>query len=1063
MLAALSSLCDGTVNGGGRDASIRNLAKELAGTTGAAGVSVFLTDGSGARVHIISGDDNADHGNLSIDASLNETITSLRNNRRTTHLESGSRQFTLIRDSLFSNAMVDRISIYPIKSGQESAGFIVAGFWNSDVKSGKSSPQDRIFLAAAKLMSAVSRPSDGNGHDESLKRKYLATLDQISTVVFVFHLPSGRLTEANESFFKTFGYGRSDIDRLTLFDLVFDSREAVSHNISCAMAAGRIDMPSKLYRHRDGSAIEMAVKGTTITSGGETYVLVTAVDLSEKRKAELEAEMHRVRYENFIRNSGEGIWRIEFTEPIDINQDKTRIAKEIAEKGLIAEGNKAFARMYGYDEPEELIGRRALEFIADLEVYDDSKLRFTEQNFSITNVQTIEKNRHGHIRYFENSYIGETKDNRLIRMWGIQRDVTEKVKLQDELLASETRYRNLVEQANDMVLLFNGEGEFVFANRRFFDQTGYESSEIMGKPVAVIVHPDDNEDIMLRIRDQFASPDKHIRHTFRLVTKYHEEKIVELSMTTLRSPERSTGILAIARDVTVEQSVKNALHESEEKYRSLVEHSLLGVLVVQDDIIVFANTTSSDLLETELSLLQGTPLSGFVHPNDYVQIFEKFEQAALAPNKDIQFSVRVITANGKMRSIEGWAAGITYLGKPAIQVAIVDVTDTKKLEEQLFQSQKMESIGQLASGVAHDFNNLLGSIYGAITILRNRYAVNDPNIGKYVDILDASAKRAAELTSQLLTFSRQRESDFKPVRLNDSVNDAMKIIIRSIGKNIKVEYSFEPALCMVEADPSQIEGIIINLSINSRDAMPDGGILRIETTNVEFNSSISKQFADAKPGRYACLSVTDNGIGMDEGTKRKIFEPFFTTKPIGKGTGLGLSIVYGIVKNHKGFISVYSEPGQGTTFKVYIPATDKAPSDAGNRVVTKEMPHGSETILLIDDELTLLDLTRELLQGLGYNVIAAEGALEGIRVFKEKHKEIDLVILDMLMPEMTGNEVYPVLKNIYPEVAVLLATGLSVGEKVDDMISRGVNGIVGKPYSVDDLAAHIRKILDSRK
>ncbi|OYV86994.1 MAG: hypothetical protein B7Z63_03135 [Ignavibacteriae bacterium 37-53-5] len=244
--------------------------------------------------------------------------------------------------------------------------------------------------------------------------------------------------------------------------------------------------------------------------------------------------------------------------------------------------------------------------------------------------------------------------------------------------------------------------------------------------------------------------------------------------------------------------------------------------------------------------------------------------------------------------------------------------------------------------------------------------------------------------------------------------------------------------------------------------MPSGGTLQIETSNIKFDREISRQIPDARPGRYACLSITDTGVGMDEETKRRIFEPFYTTKAIGKGTGLGLSIVYGIVKNHKGFINVYSERGRGTTFKVYFPATDKEPVDdlTPPRI---ELPHGTETILIIDDELALLELTKELLEGLGYTVIAARGAMEGIAQYKERHDVIHLVILDMLMPEMTGNQVYPILKEINPEVAVILATGLSVGEKVDEMISLGVNDVVGKPYSVSDLAAHIRSVIDSKK
>ena len=1041
---------------------LSRLTDELTQSIGATSISLILTgdDGLDSRFSWSRGKFSP----ISDDSlrTFEDLITPSQLAKRNIILKNNSKHFIAMKEALFPDAAVDSISIYPLRFEKQTSGFLVAAYSFGEVEATNKSASDQILGKTVRALSLLFRSMKINAEYALLKDKYKTVLDQLSTVVFVFEVPSGKLTEVNDAFCEAFGYDSGDISRLTIFDLVFDNKQVVEKNIKFGLENGGVHWTSKTYRHRNGSAFEMEVKGTHIKREGATYAVVTAVDLTEKRKAEIEAELQRARYENFIRNSAEGIWRIEFPIPIDITRDLSRIAAEIAERGIIAEGNKAFAKMYGYDDPEELIGKRALDFIADVEAYQASKLKFAEQNFSITNIETIEQDRYGSVHHFENSYIGETRDNKLVRMWGIQRDITEKLKLQDQLRASEDRYRNLVEQANDMVLLFNRDGEFIFANKRFFEQTGYRVDEIWGKPVSDIAHLDDAEMIRAKISEQFANPENRIRHTFRLITKFHEEKIVELSMTTLRSTERATGILAIARDVTAEQSVKNALHESEEKYRSLVEHSLLGVLVVQDDIIAYANTTSSDLFETEMSLLLGTPLSAFVHPNDYIQVFEKFEQAALAPNKDVQFSVRVITASGKMRSIDGWAAGITYMGKPAIQVAVVDVTDTKKLQEQLFQSQKMESIGQLASGIAHDFNTLLGSISGAVTVLRTTFAPNNSDMVKYLDILDGSAKRAAELTSQLLTFSRQRESEVKAVRLNDSVNDAMKIIIRSIGKNIRVEYSLAPDLCNIEADPSQMEGVLINLCINSRDAMPDGGILRIETSNVEFDKSVTKQIADARPGRYACLSVTDNGIGMDENTRQKIFEPFFTTKPIGKGTGLGLSIVYGIVKAHRGFINVYSEPSRGTTFRVYFPSTDRSPVESVPQAL-RDLPRGNETVLLIDDELTLLDLTGELLQSLGYKVIGAEGALEGIRVFKEKHTDVDLVILDMLMPEMTGNEVYPVLKNIDSKVAVLLATGLSVGEKVDEMISQGVNDIIAKPYSVSDLAMHVRKVIDSRR
>jgi PAS domain S-box-containing protein len=823
--------------------------------------------------------------------------------------------------------------------------------------------------------------------------------------------------------------------------------------------------PAKGKLHREKSDASRRNSGDTTIASDLANDLFSQRDDSQQNHitgtSDQELKLQTQRYETFIKNSSEGIWRIEFTEPIDVTQEKLLIAKQIAERGIVVECNHALAQMYGFQLPSELVGRHSNEFVADVPADTASKAKFAEQNFSLTNVETMEKDQHGNIHYFENSYIGEVQDSQLVRMWGIQRDITEQKTLQEQLRASENRYRSLVEQANDMVILLNEKFELVFANKRFFELTRFVSDEILGRPFSVLFPVEEAESIIRGIQRQSDSQDQHSRYTIKIITKSNEEHVVDFSMTTLYVADKMSGILAIGRDVTVEQTVKTALRESEEKYRSLVEHSLLGVLVIQNDAIIYANPTLSILFETELDSLLGMSLDCFIHPNDYIQLFEKFSEAALSPNRDVRFTIRVVTKSGNVKTLDGWAAGITYLGKPAIQAAIVDVTETKRLEEQLIQSQKMESVGQLASGVAHDFNNLLGSIYGAIEILRKKISNSDKGIEKYIDVLDSSAKRAAELTSQLLTFSRQHESDIKPIRLNDIVNDSMKILTRSIGKNIRIESVLDPTLHTIEADPSQIESVIINLSINSRDAMPNGGTLRLETSNVEFTQQVLKQFPEAELGRYACMAVSDTGTGMSVETKRKIFEPFFTTKPLGKGTGLGLSIVYGVVRNHKGLIKVYSEPGRGTTFRIYFPASDKIPLDE-TELAPREVPHGIETILIIDDEATLLELTREILEGLGYKVLTAEGGLAGIETFKRHHAEIELVILDMLMPEMTGADVYPVIKNLKPDLSVLLATGLNVGERVDDLLSMGVNDVVGKPYSANDLAIHVRKAIDSK-
>lgn len=1064
LFSAFTKACEAALVGEDFKEITADVERRLAELTKCRFISLFLPDETGSDLNLFSTSSPTAHQAEQPLRFNREPIESLLKTEVPIHMDDTSEVFGPIKDELFIRDDVQVLEILPLRFASQFLGLLVAAFSKRFDSQATRDSAVQMLSAAAKQLSLLIHSKEIDNQYRIFREKYASALAQIDSAIFIFEPSSGKIVEANNAFYRTFGYSSSDLEHLTLFDLLFEPRSVIESKIKQQLSAGKRDtrLPSKLYKHKDGSEVEVETAATPITYGGSTRILVSATDLREKRKAEAEAERERIRYESFIQNSAEGIWRIEFKEPISVSQEKGEIARQITERGIIVECNQALAHMYGFANATELTGKHAFEFIADMDNYIATKVRFIEQNFSITNAETVEKDRLGNIHYFENSYMGELSVGRLVRMWGIQRDVTEKRRLQEQLRASENRYRNLIEQANDMILLFNNRGEFVFANKKFFELTDYSADEIWGKPISKIAQPDSADEVMQKIEEQFHSPDRHLRYTLRFLTKFDEERIAELSMTTLRAGDKVTGILAIGRDVTAEQTVKSALHESEEKYRSLVEHSLLGVLVIQNDFIVYANPTLGNLFETDLESLIGSSLDGFIHPNDYAQLYEKFSEASHSPNKDVQFTIRVITANAKFKTLDGWAAGITYLGKPAIQAAVVDVTDTKTLEEQLIQSQKMESVGQLASGVAHDFNNLLGSIYAAIEILRKKYAPSDLNLKKYIDILDESAQRAAELTSQLLTFSRQHESNVKPARLNDIVNDAMKILTRSIGKNIRVESILDPTLYTIEADVGQIESVIINLSINSRDAMPSGGVLRIETSNVDFTPQTIRHIADAQPGRYACMTVSDTGVGMDRDTQRRIFEPFFTTKPIGKGTGLGLSIVYGIVKNHKGFINVYSEQGRGTTFRLYFPATDKIPVDE-TAAAPKEVPRGSERILIIDDELTLLDLTREILEGLGYEVLTAEGANAGIDAYREHWAGVDLVVLDMLMPDMTGDEVFPVLKSINPDVIVLIATGLSIGEKIDEIISMGANNVVGKPYSVDDLAIHVRKALDEHK
>ncbi|MBN2347042.1 MAG: response regulator [Candidatus Aminicenantes bacterium] len=387
-----------------------------------------------------------------------------------------------------------------------------------------------------------------------------------------------------------------------------------------------------------------------------------------------------------------------------------------------------------------------------------------------------------------------------------------------------------------------------------------------------------------------------------------------------------------------------------------------------------------------------------------------------------------------------------------------DITERKLLEERFIQAQKMESIGLLAGGIAHDFNNILGGILGYASWLKTNIQRDHP-FYRPVDTIEKSASRAAELTAQLLAFARGGKYDIRPSSLNSVISESMKILSSTLDKSIVIDASLDESLPTVEIDVGQIQQVLLNLCVNARDAMPGGGCLSIESSVVHLSVSDTRSQPEAKPGWFAVLSVSDTGAGMDDAVKGRIFEPFFTTKEKGKGTGLGLSIVYGVVKNHGGFVNVYSEPGQGSTFKIYLPLSGK-PAVAES-AAEEELQGGHETILVIDDEEAIRELTADILGSYGYHVrLAADGA-EGVNVFRKEMEHIDMVILDMVMPRQGGRETFMELQRIHPGVRVLFSTGYSQNGKVNEIMALGVRGFIQKPYQVRDLLAKVREILDA--
>ena len=389
-----------------------------------------------------------------------------------------------------------------------------------------------------------------------------------------------------------------------------------------------------------------------------------------------------------------------------------------------------------------------------------------------------------------------------------------------------------------------------------------------------------------------------------------------------------------------------------------------------------------------------------------------------------------------------------------------DITEEKKLYEQLLRAQKMEAIGTLAGGIAHDFNNILSAILGYAEILKEELG-GSHKLSKAVSIIENSAQRGSDLAKQILNITRKEQIELKVININRIINDSIEVLRRSIPKDIEMEISLQDGLPPVKADPTQMQQMIMNLAINARDAMPGGGKLTISTSKVGNENGAANDLVS--DNGYIKISVSDTGMGIDKDMQTKIFDPFFTTKDRSGGTGLGLYIVHSIVTNHGGYINLYSEPGKGTRFNIYLPVYH-GKEETEDRDYRIEDLRGAGLILVIDDELEIRELTKDILSPLGYNVVTASNGLEGLRIFRQRSGEISLVILDMIMPKMGGSEVFQRLKNIDDKVKVLLSSGYSHEglAGIDDLIKSGARGFIQKPFTRKSLARKIKEILSER-
>lgn len=652
----------------------------------------------------------------------------------------------------------------------------------------------------------------------------------------------------------------------------------------------------------------------------------------------------------------------------------------------------------------------------------------------------------------------------------LEHSEAERRQAQEALRESEGIYRVITEKMTDVIWLTDMDMRTVYVTPSIQTQLGFSLEERLCQTIEEQLTPESLSlamEVMARElaleKEGRCEPNRKVSLELEFFHKNGSTRWLENEISWIRNDRGVlTGLYGMSRDITERKLAEDALKKSEELFSRLI--AAIPDMVVRTDIngeVLFINHIGLELSGYEESEVIGKNMLSFLVPEDHEKAIHNTVLMLEEKLGPVEYGMimkdgrrRLFEVNGDvLRTKAGIAYGMVYV--------IRDITERRRAEEererlqtQLNQDHKLKAIGTLAGGIAHDFNNLLMSIQGHISLMLLEMDPSHPDYERFKQI-EEQVQSGVDLTRQLLGFARGGKYEVKAVNINDVLTKTSLMFGRT-RKEIIVHRKYEKDPSVAEVDPGQMEQVFMNLYVNAWHAMPGGGEIYLETKEVLLDDE-SARACFVHPGDYVRITVADNGMGMDAKTKERIFDPFFTTKTMGRGTGLGLATVYGIIKGHGGTIQVESEPGHGTTFHIYLPASKL--EAVKEKTTVGKIPRGTETILLVDDEKMVLDVNQKLLESIGYRVYSAGNGQEAIAIYMEKGKEIDLVILDMVMSGMSGGETFDRLHEIDSEVKVLLSSGYSVDGEARQILARGCRGFIQKPFQLREFAKAIRDIL----